>query len=298
MEPDGTPEPAAHDTAAPQADGPENTAERVALWRALHVLADAPPHALTDQVGLRLLDPPADWRERPDMDPQFSAGFRASIVARARFVEDLVAEQAARGVDQYVILGAGLDTFAQRRADLAGTVRVFEVDQPGPQRWKRRRLEELGYGVPDHLRLVPVDFEADDDWPARLADAGFDPHRPAVLAATGVVQYLTREATAELLRRAARMAPGSTTVISFLLPMDLLRTDDQAGLKASSDGAASSGTPFVGFYTPEQMLALAREAGFASAEHIAGTVVSDRCLGGRADGLRASSGEDFLVART
>ena len=99
--------------------GPESTAVRVALWRELHVELDAAPHVLDDQIGLRLVAPDDDWRERPDMDPVFTGRSRASIVARARFVEDLVLEQVTYGVTQYVILGAGLDTFAQRRADIA-----------------------------------------------------------------------------------------------------------------------------------------------------------------------------------
>src|SRR5207237_10523487 len=121
---------------------PDSTAVRVALWRALHVEADPPPHVLKDVVGLKLVAPPDGWRNRPDMSP-FTRPFRASIVARARFVEDLVAEQVARGVGQYVILGAGLDTFAQRRPDLASRLLAFEIDQPGPNDWKRHRLFSL-----------------------------------------------------------------------------------------------------------------------------------------------------------
>ena len=125
------------------------------------------------------------------MDPIFTRTFRASMVARARFVEDLVLEQAAQGVAQYVILGAGLDSFAQRRPDIASRMRVFEVDQPAPQEWKRRRLVELGYGVPEWLQLVPVDFEAGASAWQALAEAGFDATRPAFVASTGVSMYLT-----------------------------------------------------------------------------------------------------------
>src|SRR5919201_3917734 len=152
---------------------PDNTAVRVALWRALHVEVDSPPHGLEDEVGLKLAAPDEGWRSRPDMSP-FTRPFRASIVARGRFIEDLVVEQAARGVGQYVILGAGLDTFAQRRPDLASRLVVFEVDRPGPQGWKRQRLVELGFGIPSFLRFVPVDFEAGDAWWDRLASSGFD----------------------------------------------------------------------------------------------------------------------------
>jgi methyltransferase (TIGR00027 family) len=114
------------------AQEPDNTAVRVALWRALHLEIDPPPHVFEDRVGLELAAPEGDWRSRPDMSP-FTRPFRASIVARARFIEDLVAAEAARGVVQYVILGAGLDTFAQRRPEIASRLRVFEIDQPGAQ---------------------------------------------------------------------------------------------------------------------------------------------------------------------
>src|SRR5574337_2034931 len=144
---------------AEQAIAPNNTAVRTALWRALQMEVDGPPHVFEDAAGLKLAAPDEGWRERPDMSP-FTRPFRASILARARFVEDLVEEQAAQGVAQYVILGAGLDTFAQRKLELASRMRVFELDQPGPQQWKRRRLVELGFGIPPFLHLVPVDFEA------------------------------------------------------------------------------------------------------------------------------------------
>src|SRR3954469_12330182 len=119
---------------------PDRPAVRVALWRALHVEVDAPPHVLEDTIGLQLAAPDEGWRQRPDMHPEGTRMFRASIVARARFIEDLVVEQLARGVDQYVMLGAGLDTFVQRRPDMAACLRVFEVDQPGTQAWKQQRL--------------------------------------------------------------------------------------------------------------------------------------------------------------
>ncbi|MTD55800.1 class I SAM-dependent methyltransferase [Amycolatopsis pithecellobii] len=274
----------------------ESTAVRVALWRAMHVLADPPPHVLTDEIGLRLADPEKGWRDRPDMDPAGTRGFRLATVTRARFVEDLVAEQAGNGVTQYVLLGAGLDTFAQRRPELAARLRVYEIDQPGPQAWKRRRLEELGYGVPEWLRLVPTDFEVPGQWWTRLLAAGFDTARPAVVASTGVTMYLTKEATAATLRQLATLAPGSTVAMTFLLPADLLDDTDRPGLRASKQGAQASGTPFVSFYRPEEMLALARESGFAEARYVPGAELADRYFAGRTDGLRPSAGEGFLIA--
>jgi methyltransferase (TIGR00027 family) len=281
-----------------QAAGPESSAVRVALWRALHVLVDAPPHVLEDEIGLRLAAPDEGWRSRGDMDPVGTSRFRAAIVARARFIEDLVVEHAGRGVGQYVILGAGLDTFAQRRPEIAAELRVFEVDQPGPQAWKRRRLIELGYGIPEWLRLVPVDFEAGENWRERLVVARFDVDRPAVVVSTGVSMYLTREANAAMLRQIATLAPGTTLAMTYILPLELAEPAERPALEGAVRGARASGTPFVSFFTPPEMLALAREAGFREAQHVSGIDLSHRYFAGRADGLGASGAEELLIATT
>src|ERR1700685_4641301 len=112
------------------------------------------------------------------MDLDGTSGFRAAIVARARFIEDLVADQADRGVAQYVILGPGWATCAQRRPELAAGLRVFEVDQPGPQAWKRQRLIELGYGIPGWLRLVAGGFAAGPGSGPRRGSACTSPGTP------------------------------------------------------------------------------------------------------------------------
>jgi methyltransferase (TIGR00027 family) len=281
-----------------QTVAPDGTAVRVALWRAMHVLLDPPPHVLEDEIGLQLAAPDDSWRRRPDMDPRATSGYRAAIVARARFIEDLVVEQAGHGVGQYIVLGAGLDTFAQRRPEIASRLRVFEVDQPGPQAWKRQRLIELGYGIPDWLRLVPVDFEASESWWQQLSVAGFDPGQPAVVVSTGVTMYLTKDATAATLRQIAGLARGSTLAMTFLLPAQLLDDADRSGLQVSEKGARASGTPFISFYTPPEMLTLAREAGFKDVRHVPGTLLAERYFADRTDGLRPSSGEDLLLATT
>jgi methyltransferase (TIGR00027 family) len=277
---------------------PDSTAVRVALWRAMHVLVDAPPHVLTDEVGLRLTAPEEGWRERPDMHPIGTRPFRASIVARARFIEDLVEEEAKRGVDQYVLLGAGLDSFAQRRTEIASTLHLFEVDRPGPQAWKRRRLMELGYGAPDWLRFVPVDFEGGQNSWDQLSAAGFDPNRPAVVASTGVSMYLTKEANEATLRRVAGFAPGSTLALSFVLPIEFAEPQERVGFEAAARGAQAAGTPFVSFFTPEEILAMARRAGFREAHCVGGPELVARYFAGRSDGLRTSGSESLLVAKT
>ena len=281
-----------------QVIAPDNTALRVALWRALHVEVDAPPHVFEDTVGLKLVAPDDDWRSRPDMSP-FTRPFRASIVARARFVEDLVTERAAQGVGQYVILGAGLDTFAQRRPELSIRMVVFEIDPPGPQAWKRKRLVELGLGVPSFLRLVPVDFEAGDAWWERLTAAGFDSAQPATVASTGVSMYLTKDAIAATLRQVAALAPGSALAMSLMLPIELAEPELRPGIERAAAGARANGTPFISFFTPAEMLTLAREAGFRAVEHVSAAELAERYFAGRTDGLRPpNNAEELLVART
>ena len=275
---------------------PDNTAVRTALWRALHLLTDPPPHIFSDAVGLQLVAPEDGWRERPDMS-EFIRPFRASIVARARFVEDRVDDAVRAGIRQYVILGAGLDTFALRRADLAEQLRVFEVDQSHAVAWKQRRLVDTGLGQPANLHFVPCDFEHDPDWITRLNDAGFDPTRPAIVASTGVSMYLTHEAITHTLRQIASLPTGSRLIMSFMLPFDLLPAEIRPAVERAAAGARANGTPFVSFFTPEVMLRLATECGFRSAEHVSAMELGERYFAGRTDGLRPPpNSEELLIA--
>lgn len=279
--------------------GPDSTAARTALWRALHVKIDPPPHVLEDEIGLKLLAPEEGWLNRGDMNPQFTRPFRASIVARARFIEDLVAEQSSCGVNQYVILGAGLDSFAQRRPEIASRLKIFEIDQPGTQTWKRRRLIELRFGIPDWLRFVPVDFEADESWWDGIAAAGFDRDKPAIVVSTGVSMYLTKAANTATLRQLAALAPGSTFAMTFLMPLELADADVRPGLEMAAKGARASGTPFLSFFTPPEIMALAQEAGFGQARHVSAADLTGRYFAGRTDGLRPpNNAEELLVAST
>jgi methyltransferase (TIGR00027 family) len=276
---------------------PDSTAVRTALWRALHLEVDAPPHVLDDRIGLQLAGPDSDWRQRPDMNEYATPGVRASIVARARFIEDLVTEQTDQGVGQYVLLGAGLDTFAQRRPEIASRITVFEVDQPGPQAWKRQRLVELGFGIPEWLRLVPVDFETTSWWDGLLAN-GFDATKPTVVASLGVSMYLTREATAATLRQSAALAPGSTLAMTFMRPVDLVDHEEQGMHRATDAAARASGTPFISYYAPDEILTMARDSGFKTARHVSAADYTQRYFADRTDGLRPFTTEELLVATT
>lgn len=281
-----------------QTTAPDSTAVRVALWRALHVQVDAPPHVLEDEVGLKLAAPDENWRSRPDMHPQGTSPFRASIVARARFIEDLVTEEINHGVNQYVMLGAGLDTFAQRQPKIASKLQIFEIDKPSTVEWKRQRLMEEGFPIPAGLRFVPVDFESGVSWWEQLMKAGFDTKKSTIITSIGVSMYLTEEVIKETLRQMANLAPGSKFIMTFMLPLDLVDPGDRPGYEMSLKGAQASGTPFISFFTPQEMLALAREAGFRQVEHLSTSDLTPRYFAGRADGLKPSTGEELLIATT
>lgn len=278
---------------------PDSTAVRVALWRALHVQADALPHIIEDEVGLQLAAPAEDWRQRPDMNLEWTKPFRASILARARFIEDLVVEQVGLGVNQYVLLGAGLDSFSQRRPEVGSCLKVFEIDPPGPQAWKQKRLAEIGFDIPEWLKFVPVDFEAGGSWRDQLTTAGLDGAKPAVVASTGVSMYLSQDAIKATLRQVAAMAPGSTLAMTFLLPIEMADPEVRPGLERAVAGAKASGTPFLSFFMPDQMLSLAREAGFKEVRHVSAADLTQRYFSGRTDGLRPpNNSEELLVATT
>jgi methyltransferase (TIGR00027 family) len=174
---------------------------------------------------------------------------------------------------------------------------IFEIDQPGPQQWKRQRLIDLGLGIPSHLRFVPVDFEAGDAWWERLVASGLEPSKRAIVASTGVSMYLSREAIMATLRHVASLATGSTFVMSFMLPIEMLDDDIRPGVERAAEGARLSGTPFISFFTPAEMLALAHEAGFKEVQHVSAAMLAERYFAGRADGLRPpNNSEELLVA--
>ncbi|MGK9120682.1 class I SAM-dependent methyltransferase [Olivibacter jilunii] len=276
---------------------PDNTAVRTALWRALHLEVDGKPPIIEDDLGLRLVAPDAGWRERPDMHPEFTKRLRASIVARARFIEDLIIDQSAHDIQQYVILGAGLDTFVQRRPDIASKLQVFEIDQPSTLAWKQKRLIDLGYNIPDYLHFVPVDFEA-TSWLEELLKSKFNANKAAVVVCTGVTLYLTREAIVSTLKQIASLATGSQLAMTFYLPLALMDEEDKPLQQIAEKGAREAGTPFVSFFAPQEVLALAKEAGFKEARVFSTKEMEQTYFKDRADQLLSASGEVFLLAAT
>ena len=274
---------------------PDNMAVRTALWRALHIKADAEPNIFEDEIGLKLLDPIDDWQQRPDM--KYTKRLRASIVARSRFIEDLMIEESEKEISQYVILGAGLDSFAQRRSGIAAKIQIFEIDQPNTLAWKQKRLIELGFGVPKYLHFVPVNFETTSWW-EQLLKAGFNNSKPAVVSCTGVSLYLTKDAITSTLNQISALAPGSKLAMTFYLPINLLDDEDKPIQEIAEKGALEAGTPMISFFTPHEILALAQEAGFKESKTISTKDMEEYYFTNRKDDLLPASGEVFLVAST
>src|SRR5699024_7835276 len=176
------------------------------------------------------------------------------------FIEDIAKEQIENGINQYVLLGAGLDSFAQRNEKICSQVDIYEIDQPDTLAWKKERLIENGYNIPDNLHFVPVDFETSSWW-TELLNNGFDIHKKAVVSCTGVTLYLTKEAIKDTIKKMISLASGSTVAIAFYLPLEQLDEEDKPMQKIAVKGAAASGTPFVSFFSIDEIVKLAQEAG-------------------------------------
>jgi methyltransferase (TIGR00027 family) len=280
---------------------PSRTALRVALRRAAHQLYDARPLVFDDPVTPKILAPYADEIERTPgsgvgrrvgIKPRpFSVGLRAFLVARSRYAEDLLGAAVTRGVRQYVLLGAGLDTFAHRNS-YAGLL-VFEVDHPATQAWKRELLAASGLNAPMGLTYAPVDFER-ESLAEGLAAAGFDAEAPAFFAWLGVVPYLTLEAFRATVRYVAGRAPGSGLVFDYGQPRAALPLLERLAHDSLAVRVEKAGEPFRLFFTPEEVRA--ELAGFIGIEDMGAAEINARYFGRREDGLRMMGSAGRMVS--
>ena len=279
---------------------PSKTALRVALRRAAHQVHDARPLVFDDPLAVKILGPEftEEIKRTPSAEKRpFSAALRAFMVCRARYAEDVLAAGVREdGVRQYVVLGAGLDTFAFRNP--FPEVRVFEVDHPATQAWKRERLQAARIAVPQTMQFVAVDFET-QSLRRELLRAGFDFSVPAAVAWLGVVPYLTAEGFAATMRVLERMAPGSSVVFDYSQPREVLPPVEQQMLDSISARVAMAGEPFQLFFTPAQLAEEMQRFGWRVVEDLDGKGLNARYLAGRHDGLalRGSAGR-LCHART
>ena len=265
---------------------PSATAFGAALSRAVHQIVDY-PRIFDDPLALEILGPLAPGVLQRAVDTQ-SRGLRASIAMRSRYAEDRLAAAVARGVRQYVLLGAGLDTFAYRNPHAEAGLRVYEVDHPATQRAKRERLAGAGIGMPPSTTFVPIDFET-QTIPAQLRAAGFRFDRPAFFSMLGVVIYLTDDAVMETMRVAASCAAGTEIVFSFSVPDALLTEAQQRGRARAMAQVAKLGEPWITFYEPSRLARELRGRGFSNAELFAPEDANRTYFADRIDGLRIAT---------
>lgn len=262
---------------------PSRTALRVAMRRAAHQIYDDKPLVFEDPFAVSILgDTYAEEVRRTPTNPDriFSVSLRAFLVARSRYAEDNLARAVERGVTQYVLLGAGLDTFAHRNAYPG--LKVFEVDHPATQQWKRELLEAGGIAAPDRLTYAPVDFER-ESLPEQLAAAGFDASAPTFFAWLGVVPYLTAEAFRATLAFIASQPQGSGLVMDYGQPRHVLPMLEQLAHDSLASRVALAGEPFQLFFTPEEM---ANElSAFREIEDLGTSEINHRYFAGRSDSL-------------
>jgi methyltransferase (TIGR00027 family) len=259
------------------------TAQRVAIRRAAHQLLDQ-PRVLDDPLALRIIgsEAEAELRSNPKEHHAFSRAFRAFMAARSRYAEDELASAAAHGVTQYVVLGAGLDTFAYRNPH-AG-LRVFEVDHPATQAWKREQLQAAGITVPTSLIFVPIDFEQ-QTLADGLEQSGFSASAAAFFSWLGVTPYLTREACMITLSFIAKLPPGSGVVFDFAVDPALLNAGQRQALGALSKRVARYGEPFQLFFDPAKLQDELKTMGFHRTEFLQGKELNARYFKDRKDGL-------------
>ena len=264
-----------------------NSARTAAAARAAHLIVDQPPTIFSDTLAADLLGDEADEYvsyHRVHGTHLVLAAARGQVVCRSRFAEDSLAAAVRRGIGQYVILGAGLDSFAYRSV-LSPQVRVFEVDQRATQEWKRRQLAAARIAEPDNLVFVACDFEAGslaDD----LVHGGLDPAEPAFVSWLGVTMYLTEAAISRTLADLSALAPGSEIVADYMLPPPLRDEAANVYVELVAPNAAERGEPWLSFLSPEQVSKLLSGHGFRPLRHVAQRDIGDQAIWVRSDSLR------------
>ncbi len=273
---------------------PSKTALRVALRRAAHQVVDS-PRIFEDALAIRILGSAArdEIARTPDSDRKpSSASMRAYLVARSRYAEDQLAIAYAAGNRQYCLLGAGLDTFAYRNPHPG--LRVFEVDHPATQTWKRDLLASAGIDIPLKTTFVPVDFER-DSLAEQLAQSDFDVHKPCLFAWLGVVPYLTLEAFRATIAVIAQSPEHSGVIFDYSLPRESLPPLERLAHDSLAARVAQAGEPFRLFFQPQQ--AAAELAHFSRIEDLDTAAITARFFAGRKDGLSLrGSAAHFLTA--
>jgi methyltransferase (TIGR00027 family) len=264
------------------------------MRRAAHQLYDAPPLVLDDPLAVPILG--ADYAEEvrrteTKLHKPFSLSLRAFLVARSRYAEDNLALAIAQGITQYVLLGAGLDTFAYRNPQ--PNLHVFEVDHPATQQWKRDLLHRNDIPIPPSLTYAPIDFEH-QALPQQLLATGFDPTAKTLFAWLGVVPYLTQAAFRSTLSFIASQPPGSGLILDYSQPREVLPFLEQLAHDSLASRVALAGEPFQIFFTPAQIAA--ELAAFHTVEDLGSREINERYFSDRTDQLKILSTAGRLLS--
>jgi methyltransferase (TIGR00027 family) len=267
---------------------PSRTAQGVATRRAAHQFFDE-PKVFDDPLAIAI----AGRDTAAEHGSSFSRALRAFIAARSRYAEDQLTAAVQRGVRQYVVLGAGLDTFAYRNPLRSSGLHVFEVDHPATQAWKRARLREAGIEIPAEMTFTAFDFETQslDD---RLQQAGFRRTASAFFSWLGVTPYLSRPAFDATIQFIAGMPAGSGLAFDFAVERSLLSPIQQRALDALAERVARAGEPFQLFFDPAALGDDLARLGFGSIEDLGGEQINARYFAGRSDGLAVTGGGHLL----
>ncbi len=265
---------------------PSRTAVRVALRRAAHQILDK-PIVFADPLALQMIGPEVAGALQADparFEGQLgSSTLRAFLAVRSRVAEDALAEAIDRGARQYVVLGAGMDTYAYRHA--VPQLRVFEVDEPATQQWKRTRLKDVGLAEPLSLTFVPMDFEH-QSLEEELLRAGLDPAQPSFISWLGVTPYLRKAAVWTTLQAAARLTrAGGGITFDYAIPVESLNLIERARFAILAGRVAAAGEPFLTFIDPDALKRKLTEFGFVTVQDLGPESLNDTYFANRTDDL-------------
>jgi methyltransferase (TIGR00027 family) len=281
------------------------------MMRAAHLIMDGDPKIFQDHLALSLsgvesetalqarlgaMDAEIARLSTPEFAQAMTRYVRADVALRQRYTEEELDKAVERGVTQYMILGAGLDSFAYRRPALATTLRVFEVDHPATQQWKRARLRELNIELPSNLTFVPVDFER-ETLADRLRIGGYRSELPTFVSWLGVTPYLTEAAVFETFRYVASLAPGSEIVFEYVLPESLVDDENRLLLAVFKAFGAARGEPWLSAFEPSDLATRVKDLGFTEVWDFGPEEANARYFTGRTDGLYIRPMSHLMKAR-
>jgi methyltransferase (TIGR00027 family) len=275
---------------------PSSTARRAAILRAAHQILDN-PKILDDPIALRIIGTEGESWLRSNLERLQEARFlRAFVVARSRYAEDELAQAIQRGTRQYVILGAGLETFPYRNPYAESRLHVYEVDHPATQSWKRKRLLEAGITIPDSLTFAPVDFER-QTLADGLSHTGFKANQRAFFSFLGVIVYLTKGAVMDTFGFVASLPPGSEIVFDCPVATSSLSEAQKLAREARANRMAAIGEPWRTYFDPLSLASHLRQMGFKRIEDLGPEAANSRYFEDRTDGLRLAGGSHLMKAR-